>query len=457
MTARCLLLCALVPAVAAGQAVRYGDLVFGDRASGMGGAFTGLGTDLSAAYYNPAGLAFAEPTLFVGSLMLYGLDEVSRTDGLRVGDAEAEDLRSEVTGPFPTAGVSSARFGERHTLTFGSFVVHDRARSFDGRVVQESGAETRSVGSSVEESDRLLLIGPSYAFELSDRLSVGVSLFYARHDYARTAQASEAVVTGRLADVPKWSVDSQRSTFHRTRTTTTALLPTLGVLYRWPFGLRLGAAVFAPPIPLDGEAELTFRQVEFDGGGVRVTEKEVAPDTELQRPWSARVGIGFERPGAWAADLDVSYHAAGEHRLFEQPAGLEAEWVDPTLRRPQSLEAVVNVNLGGEWYPHRAWPLRVGAFTNRAANEAIPDGALTEAQPARIDEYGVATSMGYAGGLGAVNVSVVAAVGRGDAVTTSVFGGSLERVDVETFRLMLTLSGAVSFAKKAAKKVLTDD
>src|SRR5262245_19363099 len=45
----------------------------GAAAAGMGGAFTGLATDTSAAYYNPAGLAFKSGLELSLSTSVYGV------------------------------------------------------------------------------------------------------------------------------------------------------------------------------------------------------------------------------------------------------------------------------------------------------------------------------------------------------------------------------------------------
>ncbi|NBW82817.1 hypothetical protein EBR21_13790, partial [bacterium] len=53
-----LTVCALSAAAIAGP-YNYSDVLIGDRAMGMGGAFSGVADDSSALYYNPAGLGFA--------------------------------------------------------------------------------------------------------------------------------------------------------------------------------------------------------------------------------------------------------------------------------------------------------------------------------------------------------------------------------------------------------------
>ncbi|MEY3903366.1 MAG: hypothetical protein RL189_2672 [Pseudomonadota bacterium] len=52
-------LAALMPAPLSAGPYNFSDVLVGDRAMGMGGAFTGVADDASALYYNPAGLGYA--------------------------------------------------------------------------------------------------------------------------------------------------------------------------------------------------------------------------------------------------------------------------------------------------------------------------------------------------------------------------------------------------------------
>ena len=57
----------LVAPAVMGQDGRLVGQLYGDRAFGLGGAFTAFADDPSAAYYNPAGLAFGGDKMFAGS------------------------------------------------------------------------------------------------------------------------------------------------------------------------------------------------------------------------------------------------------------------------------------------------------------------------------------------------------------------------------------------------------
>ena len=51
-----LMTCSFTANRSAAQAIHYRSLPIGERAMGLGGAFTGIADDPSATYYNPAGM-----------------------------------------------------------------------------------------------------------------------------------------------------------------------------------------------------------------------------------------------------------------------------------------------------------------------------------------------------------------------------------------------------------------
>ena len=58
-------------ALAAADELHYTNLLIGDRASGMGGAYTAISDDATGLYYNPAGIAYAAGRNFSASVNAY--------------------------------------------------------------------------------------------------------------------------------------------------------------------------------------------------------------------------------------------------------------------------------------------------------------------------------------------------------------------------------------------------
>ena len=102
----------LVAPAVMGQDGRMVGQLYGDRAFGLGGAFTAFADDPSAAYYNPAGLAFGGDKMFAGSLQVFDKETLSLDGDFapRPGSMARAQLTSETSGLFPTAGASLSKF-----------------------------------------------------------------------------------------------------------------------------------------------------------------------------------------------------------------------------------------------------------------------------------------------------------------------------------------------------------
>ena len=72
LPAACLILtCLLGAATARSDEFHYNNMIIGERAAGMGGAFTALSDDTSGMYYNPAGIVHAQTKSLSASVNAY--------------------------------------------------------------------------------------------------------------------------------------------------------------------------------------------------------------------------------------------------------------------------------------------------------------------------------------------------------------------------------------------------
>lgn len=107
MRSNILRLSAFVSLLAAGQARSAGFMSTGPgaRALSLGGAFTGLADDPSAAFYNPAGLAGQR-----GTLMFEHVPVSQSGAGLTLNDGRLDFLALQYPSPFGTFGLSMQQF-----------------------------------------------------------------------------------------------------------------------------------------------------------------------------------------------------------------------------------------------------------------------------------------------------------------------------------------------------------
>ncbi len=74
----------LLPALARADDAHYQNFLVGERAAGMGGAFTAIANDPSGTYYNPAGLVDLKSGLLSANLNFYSFQQQSLANALHV-------------------------------------------------------------------------------------------------------------------------------------------------------------------------------------------------------------------------------------------------------------------------------------------------------------------------------------------------------------------------------------
>jgi len=85
--------CLLLTGPAFADDLHYNNILVGDRAAGMGGAYTAVADDPSGLYYNPAGIVFAPGRSFSASVNAFQYSQKEYKDVLG-GTAGSENLQT---------------------------------------------------------------------------------------------------------------------------------------------------------------------------------------------------------------------------------------------------------------------------------------------------------------------------------------------------------------------------
>lgn len=232
-------------AAAPGAFAAFEDLGFGARAPGMGDAFTGVADDISALYYNPAGLAYIERPKALASHSIF---HTGLSDGSSLGTSVAA-LAFPITasGRNGTLGLAWQQF------------------SLSGLYYEKTGQV--SWGYRFDKNTRY------------EKLSVGGSLKYLSHGFTRLDETYNAVESDLMqngATDPVLAGTNARS----------ALDADLGALYRLTRRWTLGAAVLNAL-----QADVAFSESDKDpipmktrfGASFKSLWMVLAADARMQR------------------------------------------------------------------------------------------------------------------------------------------------------------------------------
>ncbi len=460
------------PALTRAEPFNYQTLPLGQRALGMGGAFTGLANDPSAAYYNPAGLAWIADSALSASLTVNAFDRRTIDSGYRtrIGDRSLKHDSEPSLPVFVTlvkkVGRKHPVLQRRHAIALSTFVVARRKLNFDVELRGEFMGEDIADTFSADREETTTWNGLSHAYRVSERLSFGVTGFLST---TRTRYNQEHISVS-LGDLDRitGSYGSRTSLWetYRARSEVRNLLLRFGVLYETKSHLRLGLMLQPPSLHVRGRADVRARKLTSDHVGmppagrfINASEDNLPSHHPL--PWELRVGASY-KPINWVTvALDTSLYGKNGSKSSPVVAIGPRSPDKDTGAVPEAgalaLETwyrkmTANVSIGVEAVIENTVALRGGFFTSLSAAPDIPSVSSTYSSP-DMNLYGGALSVGYVASGYDLSLGCAGLLGFGDAIAYNIDGpdGNVyERTTVNDRTLYIFLSGAKSAVSKLA-------
>ena len=393
------------------------------RAAGMGGAAAALGEGAANTFYNPAAVAWGTtPSTDVS------------------GNVFAASL-TRLTGEFGDS-VTRSRFGlqvipsnmtfEWHGLKFGPVNLGDRwgagvsiVAPFDIQLGSLTAASDGSTLVLMETAESTYAIYTSLGYQLTDRVSIGVSVVAMYRSFTATA------VTDRDTETFHESLAyflSEKSIGH-------ALA--FGAQWRPEVGFRLGGAVRVPLQQVYGFGEEHGRLSAYDKTSRTFfsTSVDRAFEARWERPWRFNLGVGWESDRfALAAELT----AFTPLEFISARDSATGETLEVTRLRP-----VLNVSVGAEVRFGRQ-ALRAGFFTDHSPH---PAPAVGQPLSPEVDHYGGTLSLAWDRAPFASELGLVVTGGRLTTLGYDVVGGTFAPIQARgsEWRFMVTYSSTIRY------------
>lgn len=330
--------------------VNYQPFPIGERASGMGGAFTALADDEGGAWYNPGGPAFARGNSLSVSTSLYGATFGSTQGLLGASDTFTYSTINLVPstagslwhlGTSPFEGVPSKWVLALNVFTPSMFQLEQRTDTAGG---------VSNV--FLSQSQRRLYAGPTVAYRVNHRVGLGLSVHGQLDTLARTISVLERAP----------QVDNQVNTFIGATQAVDAqaigLDFSLGVRVQPIDGLWFGATLRTPTVGLWGRGTI-YQQAVFSTQAQAASGAISAPRAfrgNLIVPTRLGLGVAWVSPSGWTVSADVSLHLplAYPQVTFDDTGEIASD----------QLNAVVNASVGAELVLKESYALRTGLFTD---------------------------------------------------------------------------------------------
>lgn len=440
----------------------YQNVLVGERAQGMGGAYGAIADDASGVFYNPAGLAFAQSNDISGSANAF-YEKKTVYKSVLAGNDYTEKS-SGTFAPFFGALQKIEKTIPGLSLGFSYYAIdtglRDQNDTFENLALSSSTQQKRfHIAASTRNNTFAFAAGAGY--RVSSSFAVGLSL-----GYMRVSELEQIYQDSQFYNA------SMKRNFLLTQNTRTsleaeAIEPGLGV--QATFGtLSMGFSVKAPQtltqkyqdtrevryytIPDTSGATTDANKGNYEGNdptkpaigyicsevavndagaeaGVAGTGCTIA-DGKLKKPlgdlpMQARLGFAWFATQKFLVAYDATYTAAVTNASID------------FFQR----DAVLNHALGMEYYITGSLPLRFGLFTNNAASPKMNPDKYPRGQMDHVDYLGSSLFLAWVQTNSQVALGGVYQTGSGDSRKT----GDATIQKVESTAYTLALSATHSF------------
>ncbi len=345
-----------------GSFSNYKSVLLGDRASGMGGAFTAMYDDPSSVlYYNPAAVARVRGSSFSAAATVYHKYDTDYGETEDFFEAGREVNRGFFRS-LPSASGSILAYG---SFAFGLSILVPDYDSFNGQV---ASSDENSV--FLNYTDESLWVGGGVGINVSRRSSIGISIYYTSRNLQRSA-IDETRIGGNVFQTTEEKTSSNNS-----------LVYNMGFFTRMTRFWNLGLNFRPPSVQINGTGSYFRSFIDTQSPANSTQENFTTAKTDHRIPMKAAIGIAYNEPKEESWTFDITYHGREKYDEFRDNLS------NFKVRRKE----VVNLSTGYEVYVRDNISMRMGLFTNFTANREhnIDVGLQADA----IDMWGFSANLG---------------------------------------------------------------
>lgn len=346
----------------------YNNILIGDRAAGMGGAYVAISDDPSGLYYNPAGIAYAQ-----GSNVSVSANSFHQTSTTYKSVLGGQDYVRESSALLPNffgivQPLGKGRVGFSYAVP--DSILEDQNQTF----YNLPGTTTTRYAINFNRNDNTYNFGPSYAIELTDSFSIGATLYA----HVRQNEWIQNQLINKNTGKYEWS-----NLFYKN--TEWGIKPIIGAMWSPTSKLAAGLAISKVSLinsntkyqaicsgDTAGSCQGLDSAYQLGTAPVRL----INPSTSKRiYPVSTRLGVAYFPSKELILSGDFTYHSSIK---------------DPEFGDKMSTW---NVALGAEYYWSEKWAIRAGLFSDRANTPVVNSGDVNALD--HVDLYGGSLSVSY--------------------------------------------------------------
>ena len=389
-----LLFTMLIP-LASADDYHNNNMLIGDRASGLAGAYVSISDDPSGLYYNPAGVVYSIASNISANMNAYNYSRTEYKNALggqpwiRYSSGLVPNFFG-ITQPF-----GPGILGFSYAVT--DYTQEDQSQTFN----DIPSAGTRFV-INFNNQDTTNNIGPSYAISVNDKLSIGITLY----GYAR----SQKLIVNQSFDFPQVSVtDTNTNTtksidhFDEENEYLTrkeyGIKPILGIMYSPMEKISLGLSL----------SKVFLLQSSYNRQNTIATNycssntNKLCTDAQFLR---TTITSDIKRTIPWQLNAGATWFVNSKMLLTS------SLWIYQAIY--DTTRPLVNAAGGLEYYFTGKWAMRMGAYTNMANTPYLDANKIKNANE-HVNIVGATFSISHFTRTSSLTLGAVGNYGRGNA------------------------------------------
>jgi long-chain fatty acid transport protein len=333
----------------------FGYYEHGAKATAMAGAFVGRADDVTAIFYNPAGIAFLE-----GTNIHFGMHPVSsdtKASFMGISTAGTTDTLYPASAYFSTPLTKNITFGFGFFIPFG--LSTDWPHSWIGNRL------------SYHSAVRSYYFQPTIAYKVNDQLSIGAGLDIVRSKVELSQNNVTDIVISPLLPPLSIGIDTVIDV------TGTGYGVNLGLLYKATPKFNIGFS-YKSQISIDYEGDVEFTPtptgISIVDAGINGIFADQGARLSLAMPQIFVVGTMYKAADNINLQFDLQW--TGWSCVDKLALGFDNEMLDTELET--LWEDAFTVRVGGEYMLDPFWALRAGYIYDQGA---VPDATLSPLLP----------------------------------------------------------------------------
>jgi long-chain fatty acid transport protein len=400
----------------------YINILVGNRAAGLAGAYTALSDDVEGCYYNPAGIALAPYSGLSASVNTFSESNKIYKNALVDTQGRKLDWEQESSSLLPnffgiTRKIEQGMFGLSYAVP--DSILRRQKQTFNDIRSQYPDNPIETFTININDSDKTYLFGPSFAYRLSDSLSIGTTLYV----YYRDMEIIRNQVLQFDQGQHYWL------NYYKTRQEW-GLKPIIGAIWepidKLALGISLGRIFVTSS---DNQQQLIYRDtvgeepITIDGSTYDFSDTNTlymqsdSNHDEEKHPLTTSLGLTYFLSPRLLFSGDLVYSEAVSNK-----------------------EAVLNFAVGCEYYLRDAYAMRVGFYSDYANTPTLKTGRIN--QPEHIDIYGASFSLTRFQRQSSITVGASYGFGEGKA---QVIADQTVIHDVEVKNLSLYVAASYNY------------